>query len=50
MTQNVGTYDEAVSGSKQKFFSVSLLLKGIQQSKGVRFLKMKTVKSTHPSV
>jgi hypothetical protein len=23
MTQNVGTYDEAVTGSKQNFFSVS---------------------------
>jgi hypothetical protein len=27
MTQNVGTYDEAVTGSKQIFFSFSFLLK-----------------------
>jgi hypothetical protein len=34
MTQIVGTYDEAVTGSKQQFFSFSILLKGIQQTKG----------------
>jgi hypothetical protein len=28
MTQTVGTYDEAVTGSKQEFFLFSLLLKG----------------------
>jgi hypothetical protein len=34
MTQNVRTYDEAVTGSKQNFFSFSLLFRGIQQTTG----------------
>jgi hypothetical protein len=40
MTQNVMTYDEAVTWSKQNIFLFSLLLEGTQQTTGVRLLKM----------
>jgi hypothetical protein len=44
-----GPIYEAVTGPKQIFFSFSLLLKGIQQTTGLRLLKMKKkVKKINP--
>jgi hypothetical protein len=45
MTQDVGTNYEAVTGSKQKYFSFSLLLEWIQQTTGVRLLKIQKGKN-----
>jgi hypothetical protein len=50
MTQNVRSNYEAVTGSKLKFFSFSLLLKGIQQTTGVRLLKMKKKVKNQPTL